>query len=178
MTDVLALDIASMTGWCRGGVGSTPTCGSIRFAAAGASQGAIFGNAFDWFCDFTKDHRPDALIIEALLPFAAGVGKTNKNTGDILAGLHGVIRAIAYKRQIFEIHTVSVGDARQHFIDSRTFKGDKAKRYVMDKCRALGWQVKNDNESDAAAIWSYWCSRIDPKQALRVSPLFNRMVNV
>jgi hypothetical protein len=45
---------------------------------------------------------------------------------------------------------------------------------VMRQCRAMGWQVADDNEADALATWHYMCSLIEPKLALRPTPLFAR----
>ena len=39
---------------------------------------------------------------------------------------------------------------------------------------ALGWNVTDNNDADAVACWSYACSLIDPKLALRGSPLFSK----
>ena len=177
MTTVLGLDIASTTGWCFGAPGETPSCGSVRFASPGASHGAILARAFDWMVELTKDKRPDIIVLEDLLPFGAARGRTNKKTGDLLGALHGIVRLVAFKRSIFKVQAVSVSDVRGHFIDGRTYKSDQAKSYVLQKCKSLGWLDHADNDAaDACAVWSFWCSKLDPKEALRVSPLFNRMV--
>jgi len=108
------------------------------------------------------------------LPPAAMINQTSRAVRDRLAGLHGVIRAAARRRGIGEISDVGVGDVRQHFIGTRSLKRDEAKKAVIDQCLLLDWRINNDNEADACAIWSFAVSLIDPKQALRVSPLFNR----
>lgn len=152
----------------------------MRFASPGASHGAIFASCFDWLVDLTKEYRPDVLVLEDLLPFGAARGRTNKKTGDLLGGLHGVIRAVAFKRRIFKVHAVAANDVRGHFIDGRKYKREQAKGYVVRKCKALGWlppgQATDEDAADACALWSYWCARIDPNEALRVSPLFNKAV--
>ena len=178
MTTVLALDIASTTGWALGAVGAaTPSCGSVRFAAPGSSHAAILASCFDWMVELTKDKRPDIIAIEDLLPFGAARGRTNKKTGDLLGALHGIVRLVAFKRSIFKVHAVSASDVRGHFIDGRTYRREQAKGYVVQKCKALGWLESSDEDAaDACAVWSFQCSRLDPKEALRVSPLFNRMV--
>jgi hypothetical protein len=176
MTDILALDIATTLGWARGRVGEVPTSGSICFEKyAGASDNAIFGNALTWLsAQLEPKPRPDMLIIEALLPPGAKVGKTNRATRDRLAGLQGIMRAVAHLRGVYRIETPSVGDVRAHFIHDRNCKRARAKRETVAKCRALGWPCADEDAGDALAIWSYGCSLIDPRTALRVSPLFNR----
>jgi len=174
--DVLALDIATTTGWARGQVGMRPTSGSISFARyESASDNAIFGRALAWFSDFLRDEpRPQILIIEALLPPGAMEGATNKAARDRLAGLHGIFRGVAHLRGINDVAAVTVGDVRGHFIDDRTCKRVIAKRETIEKCRRLGWLAEDDNAADALACWSFACGLIEPETALQVSPLFNR----
>jgi len=172
MTDILALDIATVTGWARGTPEGDPTCGSIRFASKGASHGAIFCGAFDWFRDFTESSPPDVLVIEDLLPFRAKMGETHADTARLLAGLHAIIRLVAFKRSIFKVNAVPVSDVRHHFIGGN-YKRDQAKGWTVQKCKSLGWLERADEDAaDACALWSYWAGRVVPETALRVSPLF------
>jgi crossover junction endodeoxyribonuclease RuvC len=174
MTDILALDVATKTGWARGRPRDVPTSGSIRFAAKGASHGAIFAGAFDWFREFTENERPDVLVLEDLLPFRAKMGQTTKDTARVLAGLHGVIRLVAFKRGMFKVQAVPVPDVRHHFIGGN-YKREKAEGYTIEKCRSLGWRCDRDPDAaNALALWSYWAARVVPETALRVSPLFQK----
>jgi crossover junction endodeoxyribonuclease RuvC len=174
MTKILALDIASVTGYAFGSPHDKPGCGSVRFAARDASHNAILANAYDWFHEFTRWRVPDVLVLEALLPPEFARGRTQKVTNELLGGLHGVIRAAAYKKGIYNIEAVSVLLVRHHFLLGH-FKRDRAKRYTVEKCRLLGWISNTDNNAaDAAALWSYWCGKVDPKTAIRVSPLFQQ----
>src|SRR5262245_26701602 len=140
MTDILALDIATCCGWARGHVGGMPTAGSIRFGQPGATNNAVFGNALKWISKLLEPQpRPDIVIMEALLPPDAKVGHTNRGVRDRLAGLHGVMRSVAYLRGISEIAEASVGDVRAHFIFDRHLKREAAKREVMNQCKMMGW---------------------------------------
>jgi hypothetical protein len=179
MTDILALDIATVTGWARGRVGTTPTSGSVRFGRRDASGDAVFGHALEWLADELKpEPRPNILVFEAMLPPGAKEGDTNARTRDRLAGLHGIVRAVAWQRGIYDIGCYSVGDIRQHFIGERGLKRDKAKRQIMQRCRQLRWPCDDDDAGDALAAWSFACSLIDPTQALKVMPLFNKQLRV
>ena len=135
---------------------------------------AIFANALRCFSDLMLD-PPHLLVLEALLPAAAKV-ITNKATRDRLAGLRGVALGVANCRGVCNIIEAQVGDVRAHFISDRSLKRHKAKTEVMRHCRELGWAVEDDNQGDACAVWSYGCGLIDPRSALRVSPLFQRGV--
>jgi hypothetical protein len=174
--EILALDVATTTGWARGVPGETPTCGSIRFGARDASHNAILAACFDWLVEATRERRPDILVVEDLLPFGAARGRTTKKTGDLLGALHGVVRLVAFKRAIFNFHAVSANDVRGHFIDGRSYKRADAKRYVLAQCRKLGWPAEDEDAADACALWHFWCARINPMTALQVSPLFNKAI--
>lgn len=176
---VLGLDIATTLGWSRGHVNDTaPSCGSVRFGKTRTPAAEIFGNAIRWAEAYIGSVKPDILVLEALLPPEAMEGHTSRGVRDRLCGLHGIMLGIAHNAGVGEIVTASVSDVRAHFISERGLKRAQAKKAVMDKCQSLGWTVEDDNQGDAAATWSYACALIDPKLALRGSPLFNRIVSV
>jgi hypothetical protein len=136
-------------------------CGDIR-------EGATFFSAL-------MATPPTLLVIEALLPAAARV-KTNKATRDRLAGLRAIALAVAHCRGVHRIVEAEVADVRAHFIGARILRRATAKIEVMRTCRRLGWDVEDDNAGDACAVWSFGCGLVDPRSALRVSPLFQRGV--
>jgi hypothetical protein len=175
MTDLLALDIATTTGFAIGRVGATaPQCGSIRFGKPGASQLAICGHALEWAIDTIKPPLPDVVAIEALLPPQAARGKSNVDH-DLLAHLHGIIMGVCFVRGIFKVRKHAVMTVRRHFIDLKTCRRGESKAEVQRKCKELGWLAADADAADAAALWSYQASLIDPEQAVRISPLFHRV---
>jgi hypothetical protein len=175
---ILALDLATRCGWAKGRVGDDPpTFGSIRFGAAGASDAAVFAHCLRWLsAELEPQPRPDILMIESMLPPEAKVGNTTGAVRDRLAGLHGIVRAVAHLRGIHDIGETSVQSVRAHFISNGKLKRDAAKAEVVRVCRALDWNVDNDNEGDACALWSYAVSLIDPSQTVKLSPLFNKAI--
>ena len=176
---VLALDIATTTGfaWNRVDI-AVPICGSIRFGNVRTPPAEIFGRAIAWADQYFRDLKPDIVIVEALLPPQAMLGETSRQVRDRLCGLQAIMLGAAHNAGAGEIVTATVGDVRSHFIGTRVLKRAQAKAAVMDKCASLGWTVANDNEGDAAAAWSYATSLIDPRLALRGSPLFSRIASV
>jgi crossover junction endodeoxyribonuclease RuvC len=175
LTDVLALDIATRLGWARGPVGpGGPRCGSVQFGKPGASQLAICGHALEWAIDTINPPLPDIVAIEALLPPHVTRGKSNVDH-DLLAHLHGIILGVCFMRGVFKVNKYPVMTIRNHFIDLSACAKGQAKRMVQDKCKLLGWLAADDDAADAAACWSYACSLLDPEQAIRISPLFNRV---
>lgn len=176
MTDVLALDVASVLGWARGGIGSTPVGGSLRLASKGASHAAICAAFGRWLIALTKQKPlPDVVAIEALLPHGAMKGKRTENH-DLLAFLQGVALHVLFERGIYRIEFYRAVDVRGFFIHDRSLKRDAAKRETVRMCRALGWPADDDNAADACALWAYAGAHIDPRAALLPTPLFGRAV--
>jgi hypothetical protein len=175
--NVLALDLATNTGFARGEPGREPAFGSIRFGKPNASHDAIFGHALDWLIAETRqDNRPDVIVYESPIPGHSKWGQTNAASLEILNGLIAITRAVAFMRSIFDVRTYTVGEVRKYFIGpggART-KGREAKALIVRKCRLLRWDAKNDNEGDALALWSYACALIDPRTGVKVTPLFSR----
>jgi len=167
--DVLGLDLATTTGWARGEVGGIPRCGSQTFGTTGASSNAVFGHALKFFSAMLgTEPKPDLIVVEQMLPPDAMRGATNKATRDRLAGLHGILRGVAFCRGLYEVHEVSVLAVRRHFLGFQNAK----KHDVFDRCRKMGWSVSNTDEADAAALWHFSCSLLKPELAIETSPLF------
>lgn len=178
--DILALDVATCTGFCRGPPADAPTqIGSVRFGRADASSSAVFASCLKWISKLLEpEPRPTFLILEAMLPPTVKIGSTSTDVRNRLAGLHGVIRAVAHLRGIYEIGEYPVSDIRRHFLGSHLLKREHAKHETMMRCRQLGWSVENNDQADACALWSLAASLIDPTLALKLSPLFNKELNV
>ena len=172
---ILALDIATNTGWAIGRPSGTPTASSQRFGQFHSEQHDVFAAAIKWFSEFLlQDPRPDTLIVEAMLPPTAMKGQTSRAVRDRLAGLHGCFLGVAKLRGVGEISQASVGDVRAHFIGDRMCRREQAKREVMRQCEMQGWNAEDHNAADACALWSYACTLIRPELGLRVVPLFHR----
>jgi hypothetical protein len=170
---VLALDLASQSGFAVGDVGSKlrPISGTVRFAPQGASHEAIFASALQWMSEMCRLHEPTTICWEAPLATSFSRGKTTVTVTTILYGIPAVIGAVAYLKGIYDIRKASTKDVRNHFIGCNP-KRVEAKKLTMRQCRAHGWHVNDDNEADALATWSYMCSLIDPTLAIMPSPLF------
>ena len=113
---VLALDLASVSGWAVGEPGSVPAHGSHRFASQGASHEAIFASAVRWINETITTYEPGIIVWEAPLPTSFNRGNTTSNTTTLLYGLPAVIGAVAYLRGIYDIRKAETRDVRLHFI--------------------------------------------------------------
>src|SRR5215510_7876834 len=135
MKRVLALDLASVTGWAVGEPGMLLAHGTIRFAAKGSSHEAIFANAFDWMSDKITTYGPITVVWEAPLITSFTRGRTTNDTTTVLFGLPAVIGLAAFKRGIFDIRKADTAKVRRHFIGENP-KRTLAKRLVMRQCAA------------------------------------------
>jgi hypothetical protein len=149
---ILALDLASVTGWACGEPGREPSHGFIRFAAPGASHEAIFASALTWALHMLDQYRPKTVVWES--PLATSFGVTNIKTTGLLFGLPAIVGAAAYSRQIYNCRKADTRDVRIHFI-GKNLRREPAKAATIARCNALGWNVTDDNEADALAIWHY-----------------------
>jgi hypothetical protein len=172
---IFALDLATRSGFACGSPGAKqPISGSVRFASPGASHEAVFAAALSWATTQFRTHKPRTIVWEAPLPTSFKGGTTNTDTTSILFGLPAVFGAAAYLLGIHDVRKARTSDVRNHFIDCNP-KRVVAKALTIRQCRLLGWAPADDNEADALAVWSYAAAIVDPKQALRTSPLFARL---
>jgi hypothetical protein len=100
MTVILALDLASTTGWAVGEPGGVPAHGTIRFTPRGAAHEATFANALQWMSAKCATYEPTIVVWEAPLPTSFNKGFTNVNTTTMLYGLPAIIGAVAYLKGI------------------------------------------------------------------------------
>lgn len=167
---ILALDLATRTGFAFGRVDGVPRTGSIRFGSDAAATGRRYRLYREWLSDLCNTVSPDVVCIEKPMPPSFAPGKTNLATLRLLIGLVEHTEELLYDSGI-DVREASVSDIRHHFIGANP-RGPEGKRLVMMKCRALGWNVEDDNCSDAAACWDYMRCIIRPDLAVRSTPLF------
>lgn len=170
---VLALDLATETGWALGRPGDDePLSGTIRFAKKGASHNAISGKAIEWLIDFTTEHGIDEAVIEEEVHKPQHKSSTSSN-----AVTHGLIwnaRGVLWLRGIYKIEMAPVNSVRKFFLGDGNLPREEAKHRTVQRCRALCWNPADDNAADALAIWAWRCAMIDPTVGAGMSPLFDK----
>lgn len=168
---VLALDLATTTGWAAGVPGSIPLCGHVRFSKGGASHAETYREFRKWLEAMVKHHRmsPDLIVYESpAVPSFMG-GKTNISTTRLLFGLAEHLEEWCYDR--YDLRQASVSQVRAHFI-GQNMKAKIAKPLTLERCQQMGWPATTTDESDAAALWSFQCAWLNPQLAWRHTPLF------
>jgi len=170
---VLALDIATVTGWAYGSPGEVPTFGSIRFGKPGGSRAAAYRAFSKWLETEwnVRDHQPDLIVYESPAVPSIMSGRTNIDTIRLLVGLAEYLEGWCYGN--FELREASVSQVRAHFL-GRNMKSAIAKPMTMARCRELGWAVKDSDEADACALWDYQCRFLRPDLASKTAPIFSK----
>jgi hypothetical protein len=172
---VLALDLATTTGWAIGRPGKVPTFGHLRFSKPGSSRALTYRTYRNWL-DKTFGGRdgepsaiPDLIVYESPAIGAHMGGKTNIETLKLLGGLAEHLEEWCYGKT--ELREASASQVRAHFI-GQNLKAAIAKPMVFERCKELGWPVETHDESDAAALWDYQICALCPELAYRSTRLF------
>lgn len=173
---ILALDVATSTGTCEGFAGAIPRFSTLRFASDGDEHEDAFARSLRWIAERLAQPvaiipRPDVVYIEAPLRLGAAWGKTNADTILRLNGLWAVLSA-AVKTKGIKYRRATVQDCRLAFIGHGNLKGPEAKRRAFAMCKALGWNPKDRDQSDAGCLWFYACTR----EALNLAPIITPML--
>lgn len=156
--DILSLDLATKLGWAEGPPGGTPRFGSLRLAPDGSGQAAIFGGAINWLGTRLQAFKPRTLVFEAPELFRLRSGKATRATIEVLFGLPAVVQGVANRMGVHDIQEATRNDVTAFFIGQRRIKREPAKKLVIAECRRRGWDVQNDDEADACALWAYMCA--------------------
>jgi hypothetical protein len=170
---VLALDLATVTGWAYGVPGSNPTCGHIRFGKPNSSRATIYRTYRQWLDDTwgQREEIPDIIVYESpAIPSFMG-GRTNIETTRLLFGLAEHLEEWCVGKT--DLREATVSQVRCHFL-GQNLKAKIAKPMTLERCRDYGWTCETTDESDAAALWDYTCCWLNPQLAFRTTPLFRQ----
>ena len=167
---IVALDIATVTGFAYGRPDKTPKFDSVRFAKPGASRAACH-RAFREWLDATwnvRGHQPDLIVYEA--PIGSLMkGATHIETIKRLIGMCEHLEEWCHGK--IELREANVAQIRHHFIGDNP-RSKQAKAMTIARCNKLKWMVNNDNEADALALWDFQVCCLRPDIATQRTPLF------
>jgi hypothetical protein len=172
ITRLLALDIATDTGWCAGAIDQgEPGFGNFKLAAGEALPNTLitFG---DWLTKLCVLHQPQLVLIEEP-PNPAWSGRTNYQTLRKLMALAAKAEEICARRKI-ECREVSVGRWRMALGCPKRVSGIKPYP-VFAQLAARGFDVNNHNAADAVGLWLFGVAFLDKlhstQHAMRFDPL-------
>jgi len=170
---VLALDLASVTGFAFGKPGTVPKFGHHRFVSSNTSRAGLYRAYRTWLDERwnVRGRQPDLIVYESAAVPSIMMGKTNVETIKTLMGLAEHLEEWAYNK--VELREATVSQVRCHFI-GQNMKASIAKPLTVEKCQQLGWMVETNDEADACALWDYQCSFLAPELAHNTTPLFRQ----
>lgn len=158
---VLALDLATHTGWALGRLPRRPLLpmeariqkppkplsGWVRFGHPGCSVGEFADAAEAWGRAFLTEHQPSGLIYEKpILP-----ADTNPETVLKLNGLATIMLMLAHRFSIRWVRNAQPSKVKVSFCGD----GSPGKEGVQAECMARGWKFATDDEADALALLDY-----------------------
>lgn len=146
---VLALDLATFTGWAISQPAGPPLFGTQRIGKPHYSAGRFFAAFRRWAAGMIEIERPAAIYYEApIIVEANGLQAAYR-----LMGLTAHLEAIAYELGVPRIERLASTAVRKHFTGrGRWADREDGKRRTVDACRARGWNVISDDEADACAV--------------------------
>lgn len=178
---IIALDLATRSGFSIGRPGETPRFGSIRF---GTESGEIISNLQTWLIDLLREHNPGLIAVESpyiptprepqFIKSGLDAGKLrrgpppmNVHTLRRLIGMVETVKSLAWRWGI-EYDEPTTGSIYSFFVGGRRLGRDEKKAATIKMCRLMGWNVgDDDNAGDALALWHYSEHRIAPAIAMR-----------
>lgn len=166
---IIAFDLARKTGCAIGDASASPICHTEVLGEVGSRHGIKFAQVLYMTKRLILEHKPDFVVIEK--PIATGVAGS-ENRVQLAMGYRACVMASAHLYQV-KFHHYDVQDIRRHFIGRGDLRRDPAKAAVMRRCKQLGWNVSNDDEADACAVWDYARSRLANKSTMPQGGLFD-----
>lgn len=149
---ILGLDLATRTGWCLGPIGASPPAfGTHRLPSTGDDIGRFLAAYEDWLIAKVNADQPARVFFEA--PILSQRTQTARK----LMSLAGVTEMVCHRLGI-PVQEVNISSAKKFFTDDG--RADKPK--MVGAARSRGWEVEDDNQADACAIWLYGCASLDP----------------
>jgi hypothetical protein len=146
---VLALDLATVTGWCVGAAAARPAHGSV--ALRGQDRCARYAALMDWLWDALALHGFTRVVLEA--PMVTGDFR-GRDAALLAIGLSEHVAFWCWDRSI-RCELVAVGTARKAVLGRGSFAKGTAKGVVLDWCRREGFTPSDDNAADAILLWHH-----------------------
>lgn len=191
---ILALDVATTTGWAYGCAGGQPAFGHWRAGPRGVASGEALAAFRAWLDGNCTELAPGWLVFEA--PYVPRVAPPRIRTRsghtvrtlpaagppiDIyvlrrLIGLCGLVEMIAAERGI-PCREAAPTEICRVFTGRGSWGGRAQKKAATQKMAALyGWAGATEDEADALALWVYAEAVLFPKAARErgCGPLFAR----
>ena len=176
---ILALDVATTTGYALGEAGSKPSYGHFRSGKRAGPPGEVTALFRDWLDALCKTHQPQWLVFESPYiprpapPFARRAAPPiDINVLRRLITLCGIAEEVAWRHKIACREQASNIICKQ--FTGRGSWGSRAEKKLATQkmCAIYGWHGVTEDEADALALWTYAEAVLYPGQARSSGPLF------
>lgn len=148
---IAAFDLATLTGYAIGRAGERPRFGTWRLKTPDDEPERASRNLGCQLRDLFSIEKPDIVAYEAAISAGGMLRMGNaSHTAGMLLQLPGALQAICGCYGVRAVKK-NVQNVRKNFVGKG--RPDDPKRAVLDQCRVLGFDVKDDNAADALAIW-------------------------
>ena len=171
---MLALDLASQTGWAIYAEGmDRPACGSLATAAKNGDNGRALEKLRLFLVEKNDLYGGFSDIVFEAQHIG---GNVNPQTIFLLIALGGFVEWWAYRMK-YRVFCCDISTWRKHFLGRGSFKkktNEAGKTLVtarfqakaIDACAAFGWFPPDDNAADALGILDYFLSIMPASTAL------------
>ncbi len=189
---ILALDVATITGWACGPPGGRPEYAHFRAGKRGMKGGEITAYFRDWLELKCETAKPGWLIYES--PYVPRVAppRVRTATGQLISTLPGgappidinvlrrlitlcgIVEEAAWRYRI-EVREEASNVVCRQFTGRGSWGSRAAKKAATQKmCGVYGWHGVSEDEADALALWTYAEAVLYPAEAQRrgCGPLF------
>lgn len=145
---VLALDLATVTGWASGNLAeASPSLGAIELRGDEPVKKAA--SLRNWVEDHERiGGKLTALVVEAPLL----TGQRSMHAAELAMALFWPLKLWAYDASI-PFYAVPSQTARKAVIGRGTFPAGTAKEHVLAWCRTLGFHLRSHDAADALILW-------------------------
>lgn len=155
MTAVLALDLATKTGWALHKPGmERPFFGTLQLPRTAEEVGEPMERLRVFLAD---QHTMHGGLTDLVFEAQHVAGKIDINVVRKLLGLGGMCEWFAHRIGA-RCYVVHIGTWRKHFLGRGNMNRESAKLKAMDECRRLGIDPPDDNAAEAMGILDYYLS--------------------
>ena len=144
MTNILAFDLATNTGWVAGDGARVPEIGHFRLPATGSDVGRFLCEGRTYFKILIARFQPDMIGFEMPIMGMVMTPAVSRK----LHGLAGVLEMCCRDHGI-ECREVPPATAKKRLTGS----GRAKKPAMILAARRLGLPVETEDEADGAAVW-------------------------
>ena len=145
---IAALDLSSHTGYAFGEHHEHPRYGTFDLPKTQDDVGRFVAAFDEWLNALIDVEHPELLAFEA--PLMLGGGQTSITTTRKLMGLASHVEFVCYRRGII-CREGNVSKIKKFWTGS----GRAKKPEMIAAARKWGYRVRDDNQADALALWSY-----------------------